>query len=185
MKNWKKTWNDSEWIRRRTENYNIVNKFLKDTNKSNLLDIGCGFAIESSILSKEYNTHIYLLDGDTTTNNKTQKRHNDFGKTETMQFYNKLEDIEEKVKKITTNYTIIDCNNIKLDDKLKFDIIWSFRSCGFHYPLSTYRKLCLKHSHKNTKFIFDIRKGTIPKDINIEKILYEDKKKITAVIKFI
>jgi acyl-CoA synthetase (AMP-forming)/AMP-acid ligase II len=50
-----------------------------------------------------------------------------------------------------------DCNNIDIPENIKFDLITSYLSCGYHYPISTYKELILKHSHKDTKLVFDLR----------------------------
>jgi hypothetical protein len=59
-----------------------------------------------------------------------------------------------------------------LSEDLKFDLITSYLSCGYHYPLSTYKELILKHSHKDTKLVFDIRnrKGALILEEGVEVV---------------
>ena len=63
-------------------------------------------------------------------------------------------------------------------------------SCGFHYPVNTYRDLILKHSHKNTKVIMDIRiryKKTIQhvkeEGVEILKVIAQRNKYMMAELK--
>lgn len=103
-----------------------------------------------------------------------------------MGFYNKITDIQKVLDddKIV-NYKLLNVNNYSIPAEQKFDVICSWFSCGFHYPLSVYKELILKHSHKNTELIFDIRKKNIDDNqVEIVKILEEGEKHIKAVIKF-
>ena len=84
--------------------------------------------------------------------------------------------------------TIVD--NINLDSDLKFDLITSWVSCGFHYPANTYKELIEKHSTSDTKIILDIRKNKqqivgSEQGIEIVNILNERQKYVTAEVKFL
>jgi hypothetical protein len=67
-------------------------------------------------------------------------------------------------------------------------------SCGFHYPLNTYYEFIKKHSHNDTKYIFDIRirkyknsdfvKILLPPEVKILKTIYECDKYHTCELKF-
>ena len=61
---------------------------------------------------------------------------------------------------------------LNIPENKKFDYIFSYSSCGVHYPLETYKELILKHSHKNTVCIFDLRKHTLPKLRNKIQIIH-------------
>jgi hypothetical protein len=93
-------------------------------------------------------------------------------------------------KRNTKNYHLVDANNIIIPEDKKFDVITSWLSCGFHYPVSTYKDLILKHSHENTKVVMDLRTHIKTKQIILEdgveivEVLNTYKKYSTAVIRF-
>ena len=72
--------------------------------------------------------------------------------------YHSFEKLRSELDKLETkNYRLIDCNNIEIQEDIKFDLITSWLSCGFHYPISTYKNLIKKHSHDNTVVAMDVR----------------------------
>jgi hypothetical protein len=100
--------------------------------------------------------------------------------------------LDAELRKLNTpTYHLIDCNVLNIRDDIKFDIITSWLSCGFHYPVSTYRELILKHSHKNTRVVVDLRtlgKGQEPileGGVEIVSVLERYKKHVTAEIRFV
>jgi len=103
-----------------------------------------------------------------------------------MAFYNKLDDIEKILNEDEIkNYKILNVNNFIIPPEQKFDLICSWFSCGFHYPVDTYKNLILAHSHENTELVFDLRTKNIDSlDIKIVRILEEGEKHTKAVIKF-
>jgi hypothetical protein len=139
---------------------------------------------EAQLFQEKHNTSLYLLEGDFE-DTKENRRDVNYGTVESFKFYNKVSDLKEWWDSQKLDYTFVDANNIRLDDSLKFDLIYSSVSCGFHYPASTYKDLISKHSHKNTKIIFDIRKKSEQHDIKIIKVIAETKKYVTAEIQFI
>jgi hypothetical protein len=105
-------------------------------------------------------------------------------------FYYKLDFLRDQLDKLgTKDYRLIDSNNIRLPWNIKFDLITSWVSCGFHYPVNTYRELILKHSKESTHVVMDLR--VLPKtqdpvlDENIElvEIVNNRRKYVTAEIK--
>jgi SAM-dependent methyltransferase len=185
MSQWLDFWNtSSDYQQEKTNSFNIVNHYLK-TPPATILDIGCGLAFESRMFNKRYGSELWLLDGDVNDNPKTS-RDIRFGAVETMAFYNKLEDIEQALKHDNIdNYTLLNAKNFKIPKEQKFDIICSWFSCGFHYPLDAYKELILAHSHHETKLIFDLRTKTADKlGVEILQILEQGEKHIKAVIKF-
>jgi len=190
-------WMQGEWIypdyqKMKEENFRILDNYLK-IKPTKLLDIGCGLAWESRLFSEKYGTELWLVDGDVDANeNKSSAA--DIGyhtSSDNFLFYNKLETLEKKLNQLETkNYKLIDCNNISIPDDVKFDLITSWLSCGFHYPINTYKDLILKHSHENTVIVFDIRLQLKTHEIfypedNIEIIqsLATNRKRLTAHIK--
>jgi hypothetical protein len=185
-------WADPDYQKMKQDNFNVLDQYLKNKPK-NLLDIGCGLAWESRLFSEKYGTNLWLIDGDVDANN-TKSSGYDVGyhsSSNNFLFYNKLETLNEKLIDLgTQNYNLIDCNNITIPDDVKFDVITSWLSCGFHYPINTYRDLILKHSHENTVVVFDIRLKLKTNEIyhpeenvSIVNVLATNRKRLTAHVK--
>ena len=126
-----------------------------------ILDIGCGLAWESRLFNEKYNSELWLLDGDAK-NNDTKSPKANTGKyhatIDDFLFYHPLDNLDIELKKLgTTNYHLVDCNNINIPEDVKFDLITSWVSCGFHYPVNIYKELILKHSHPGTRIVMDLR----------------------------
>jgi hypothetical protein len=187
-------WNTELYQQLKKENFEIVNSYL-DVPPKKILDIGCGLAWESRLFNQLHDTELWLMDGDTK-NNETKPltaaaRSYHVDPNEFLYYY-PLQKLDDELKNLgTKNYHLIDCNNIQIDNDVKFDLITSWISCGFHYPASTYRDLILKHSHENTKIIFDMRikrkqsNPIIESGVEIVHKLNERSKYVTAEIKFI
>jgi hypothetical protein len=153
-------WDKAVYRGYKKENFEILDKFL-GSKPMKILDIGCGLAWESRLFNEKYNSELWLLDGDTRDNESksptatTGKYHTS---TDEFLFYHPLSELDAELKKLgTKNYHLIDCNNINISEDIKFDLITSWVSCGFHYPVNTYRDLILKHSHVNTRVVMDLR----------------------------
>lgn len=188
-------WSTPLYQSHKKENFEILDDYLRISPK-NILDIGCGLAWESRLFHEKYESELYLLDGDTSANDSkpdmssTEKYHTS---TDDFLFYHPLEKLDESLKQLgTKNYHLIDCNNIFISDEVKFDLITSWVSCGFHYPVNTYRDLIQKHSHENTRIIMDLRivykKTKLPEPeegIEVVKIINHRNKYAMAELKFI
>lgn len=187
-------WNTDHYRQQKRENFELASKYLPVAPKK-ILDIGCGLAWESRLFNQTYGSELWLLDGDTK-NNDTKSPSaatgNYHSTSDEFLYYYPLQKIDNELKKLgTENYHLIDCNNIQIDENIKFDLITSWVSCGFHYPSSTYRDLILKHSHPDTKIIFDIRIKTkqstpfLEPGVEIVNRLNQRRKYVTAEIKFV
>jgi hypothetical protein len=186
-------WANPEYQQSKQLNFEILSKDLV-TPPSKLLDIGCGLAWESRLINEKYNTELWLLDGDSSANESKPSFARDINYNESAEqflFYHPLTLLNDELVKLgTKNYHLIDCNNINISEDIKFDVITSWLSCGFHYPATTYKDLILKHSHKDTRIIVDIRtsvKHSVPileDGVEIVKILHTRRKAIIAEIKF-
>lgn len=138
------------------ENFDVLDKYL-EAPPLKILDIGCGLAWESRHFYHKYGSELWLLDGDIK-NNTTGTTGSYHTTADDFLFYHPLTDLDTEFKKANIqNYHLVDCNNINIPSDVKFDLITSWLSCGFHYPVNTYRDLILKHSHENTKVIMDLR----------------------------
>jgi SAM-dependent methyltransferase len=143
------------------ENFEILDKFLGSAPMK-ILDIGCGLAWESRLFNEKYGCELWLLDGDATEGNKNKSKESSDVKyhqsADSFLLYHSFEKLQSELDKLgTKNYHLIDCNNINIPEDIKFDLITSWVSCGFHYPVNTYKDLILKHSHANTRVVMDLR----------------------------
>ena len=153
-------WDRESYQKSKRENFETLDAYL-DYPPKRILDIGCGLAWESRMFNEKYGTELWLLDGDVTDNEtklKTASSGSYHYTADEFLFYHKLDTLDKELKKLNTqNYRLIDCNNINIPEEIKFDLITSWASCGFHYPINTYRNLILKHSTADTRVIMDLR----------------------------
>jgi SAM-dependent methyltransferase len=194
---YQKDWINEEWFtpeyqQIKKENFEKLDKYL---NKPpvRILDIGCGLAWESRFFNQKYNSELYLLDGDFDSNPVDKKLMQARYSTDSKEFafYYKLDFLKKELDKLNTNnYTLVDCNNIHIDKSVKFDLITSWVSCGFHYPINTYRDLILKHSHANTVIVMDLRILTktvspvVDENVEIVNEVNKRQKYVTSHIRF-
>ncbi len=186
-KKWSSIWaNNDRFFAGRLEKFNILDQHL-ESPPATILDIGCGLAVESELFQKKYGCDLYLLDGDSNKNSSNQVRDIDYGDANSMQFYLTREYLEQQWQARGMRYQFVDASNPVLDPNLKFDLIYSSKSCGFHYPLSTYKDLIAHHSHANTVIIIDLRKPYLVHEnawFTIEQRIIEWNKGITAQVSF-
>lgn len=182
-------WQNDEYLKSKEISFNLIESFLTHPPK-NILDIGCGLAFESEMFQKKYNCNLHLLDGDFE-DSKNATRDRKFGSADTMAFYSKISDLQKSFDERNLRYTFVDANNINIPKNLKFDLIYSNVSCGFHYPLNTYLNLLRDHTDKNSIMIFDIHTRYFKEQINdlfdlVESRNYPGLKKVAKFrLKFI
>lgn len=182
-KNWIERWLDGGHANHKFYMYQTILNYLQSPPKT-LLDIGCGLAFESEYFQKEHGTKLYLLEGDTDST-KNNLRDVSYGKADNFKFYNKIPDLIKSFDERQLKYNFVDANAINIPEDVKFDLIYSNASCGFHYPVNTYKNLILKHSHNKTKIIVDLRKRVYQSDIKIKEVIVESRKYIKAEIEFV
>jgi hypothetical protein len=185
-KTWLKTWNTVEYNNHKLKTFNLIDNYIKKS-PIRILDIGCGWAFESEMFQKKYNCNLYLLDGDYYSNTENQVRHGFWGPAENMKFYTNVNYLIKSFEERNLKYTFLNVNNLTLDKKINFDLIYSFLSCGFHYPANTYKDFILNHSNEKSIIIMDIWKESIDeqlKDFEVIKIIDEGINNYTAHLKF-
>jgi SAM-dependent methyltransferase len=184
-KEWINAWQSDTHLNKKQLMFNIVDDYIKKAPMS-ILDIGCGLAFESEMFQKKYDCNLYLLDGDFESTQDRSRKVN-YANVESMAFYSKIPDLKQSWDKRKLRYNFIDANTLDLDDDQKFDLVYSFESCGFHYPIATYKNFLKKHTDENTVFIFDIRRKTSKEQLKeciILDKLYTSKKYDTYSLKF-
>jgi SAM-dependent methyltransferase len=179
-------WNSEDYINSVESCFKIVDQYL-DKPPVRILDIGCGFAGVSELFQKKYGTEIWLLDGDSETT-KDRPRKAKYGEVSDFKFYMPLEILHNHWKEKNLQYTFIDANNIEIPKKIKFDLVYSWLSCGYHYPIETYKNLILEHTDEFSKIILDFRRKTLSsqlKDFDIINYLEgtESSKRVKLHIK--
>ena len=185
-------WDSDVYQGYKRENFDILDTHL-ETSPLKILDIGCGLAWESRYFYHKYGSELWLLDGDTKDNeDKIYGTDGSYHPTaDNFLFYHPLSKLDDEFKRVNIqHYHLIDCNNINIPSDVKFDLITSWLSCGFHYPVNTYRDLILKHSHENTKVVMDLRiryrkvRQPVKEDgVEIVNVLNYRNKYMTAEIK--
>jgi SAM-dependent methyltransferase len=181
-------WQSDEYNTAKQISFNLLDSFLISPPK-NILDIGCGLAFESELFQKKYNSNLFLLDGNFE-ESKNATRDRKYGSAETMAFYTKISNLTNSFNERKLKYTFIDANNINIPNDLKFDLIYSNVSCGYHYPLNTYSALLRKHTTSDSIMIFDIHSAYLNEQIKEEfeiieyKNYPEQKKTIKCKLKF-
>ena len=117
-----------------------------------------------------------------------QSRDTKFDRADNFAYYHSKQQLNAEWDRLgltRTHFTPENCNT--LDDWV-FDLIFSFKSCGAHYPMSTYTDFIRKHSNKNTRLIFDLRTGqdtvnSIGTDYQIVDVIVHSKKHQTVELK--
>lgn len=176
---WWDKWNTEFKREKLKESFDVLDSFLTSAPK-NILDIGCGLAYESEMFQKKYNSNLYLLDGDFE-DTKNNQRDVGFGDASSMKFYNPISRLKESFDNRGMKYTFIDANNIEIPENVKFDLVYSNLSCGFHYPVNTYYNLLKTHTTDDSILIFDIKNSESVEDqfeIIERKSAYKGQKKI-------
>jgi len=172
MFDWMKKWTCGDMHKeRRLKIFDAVYKHTGDVKK--MVDIGCGLAREAEHYQKKCGTELWLLDGDVSYT-KNNQREVGFGDVSSMKFYNPISRLKESFDSRGMSYTFVDAYNIDIPEDVKFDLFYSSKSCGFHYPASTYREFVKKHSHKNSMVIFDIQNDSNQDDFIVKNVVYED-----------
>ena len=186
MSRWLQIWDTPEYQELKEQDINFVLEYFADHPPKKILDIGCGLAWESRAMQQNFGSELWLLDGDPQGQDTRKSEVGWRGDADNMSFYNSLEELDELLQQLgTENYHLVDANNIQIDEDVKFDLVYSAISCGFHYNANTYMDLIQKHSHENTKIIFDLRTKNLQQDNTIIKeILVVGRKHKKCLIEF-
>ena len=154
----------------------MLERYLPSPPKR-ILDIGCGYAHISDMFQKKYGTELYLLDGDISYNTAHATRAANYGAVEDFMFYVPADDLKKEWDRQGMRYTFLDAKDVAIADDVEFDLVYSWISCGFHYPVSTYKKLIQKHTTAQSTIIMDFRRKTLNeqmKDFDIVQRLNGD-----------
>ena len=142
------------------KDYQQIKSYLP-SQASNILDIGCGLGLIDIALSNHYNSEVNLHLLDKTQDLQEGENVRGFNKQYT--FYNSLNGSKETLitngvqrDKIYT-YEVGQHEGL---NQVKFDLIVSLLSCGWHYGIETYIDLIKNQLVKDGVLILDIRHNT-------------------------
>lgn len=157
---------------------------------SRILDIGCGFALTSKLFQDKYGTELYLLEGEK--EGGTGERTGKWGKVDDFRYYLPVSLLQETWQSQGMDFTFVNGDTPCIDQDIKFDLVYSWLSCGFHYPVSTYRNLIKQHTTADSVIIMDFRcfRGRFftnfaEEGIEVIKEIDSDDKKRTLHIRFL
>lgn len=178
------SWLGRKYVERKQECFEMVDRWLPSPQKR-ILDIGCGYAKVSELFQKKYNCDLWLLDGDI--DNSPGSRIGKWGSVDTFQFYLPLTRLRQQWDAENLRYHCVDASDIHIDSNITFDLVYSWVSCGFHYPVSVYKNLIQQHTNDDSVIIMEFRSGTIDQQIHDFDIVHTftvDDKKQCHQIKF-
>jgi SAM-dependent methyltransferase len=186
MTDWLNVWSNDNFSKFKENNFTNIYGYLEKP-PTRILDIGCGLAYESEMFQKKYGSELYLLDGEQDLDGKHQDGFNK--ETDNFAHYNTIADLKKSYDSRNMKYTFVDSNNIDIPEDVKFDLIVSFASCGFHYPADTYKELIQKHSTDDTVVILDLRANVkTPNDLTVVNVISvhpeKNPKRKTCHVKF-
>lgn len=173
MKKWMTKWTTEKWYEDKQKR--IFEALYRHTDAvETMIDIGCGLAHGPEYYQKKCGAKLWLLDGDVSYT-EDRKREIGYSDVDTFKFYTPISELKESYDERGLDYTFVDAYNIDIPEDVKFDLFYSTKSCGFHYPANTYRDFVKKHSHENSIVIFDIKNDSKQDDFIVKNVIYEDK----------
>ncbi|MEP5152200.1 class I SAM-dependent methyltransferase [Planktotalea sp.] len=126
---------------------------FEDKKPKTIADIGCGYALFDLFLAKKYGTKLRLIDLESNEN-----RH--FGFQEEGAAYSSLANATKLLTDNGVKKSAIQTFNPEKDDLsgiTDLDYAFSFISCGYHYPWTTYEDFFKNNVAKNGRVILDVR----------------------------
>ena len=188
--NYQNVWQKPKYIAIKQRLFEKVDAYIGRPTKC-ILDIGCGFAKTSELFQKKYGCDLYLLESDIGKSSGT--RIGKWGSADNFQWYLPISRLEQAWQEQGMSYNLVDGSDPKIPSDVKFDLVYSWLSCGFHYPVSTYKTLIQNHTHKDSIIIVDFRNNLTASQIaqsdqnqyRIIKVLEENNKKRTCHIEFV
>jgi SAM-dependent methyltransferase len=144
------------------KDYDMIREYLpKDA--SNILDIGCGLGLINIPLYNHYNTavNLHLLDKTNSISSNQSVR----GFNKEYVFYNSMDatrDILTSNGVLNENVHTYEVSKESIEQlyKIKYDLIISLLSCGWHYSIETYMDLIKNTLSPNGVLVLDIRHDT-------------------------
>ena len=119
-----------------------------------VIDIGCGQGGVAAIMNILWGCEIWLIDGIGGGNRESQ-----YGPEKEMKYYSTWTDLPDTFQKWGCRMDLV--HFVSIDEAKNYnwptvDLIMSFRSCGFHYPMNTYEWLYKKINTEDTRYYMTI-----------------------------
>jgi len=154
------TWLDPVYVQGKRGVFEMVDQYLP-TPPRRILDIGAGYAHVSQFFQQRYGTELWLLDGDRSLNTDQHTRKAKYGPVENFQFYAPVTQLKKHWDSQQMRYTFVNAADPLIDPTVKFDLVYSWISCGFHYPVTVYKDLIMSHTDETSVIIMDFRRKTL------------------------
>jgi SAM-dependent methyltransferase len=171
---WMQTWRSAEYTDLKQQEIDRVCEYLDQDPPHRVLEIGCGLAQDSVQMQKRWGSHTWLIDVNSDELDH-ERRHKDYGPTDTMQAYHSLGELDLAIQQQHPGfrYTLWNGRDLPPTD-LRFDLVYSNRSMGFHYPVSAYRDYIQAHSHPRTRMIVQLRHNISDSAIRVLHTIHSD-----------
>ncbi len=142
--------------------YRALSPVLKQLSLKRVADIGCGYAFFDLFLSREFNAELVLIDLET-----NDRRH--FGFRKAGAAYSSLKTAQDFL--VTNgipaeNITTLNPKTTAPETVSLVDLVVSFLSCGFHYPVDSYLPFLDHALVPGGSAIFDLRAKTADAQID-------------------
>jgi SAM-dependent methyltransferase len=141
--------------------YKNMAPMLKQLAPKRVADIGCGYAFFDLFLARDLGTKLLLIDLES-----NERRH--FGFKKEGAAYSSLARAKEMLMANQVAYEDIHTVNPEQEDPAecgKVDLVTSFLSCGFHYPVSLYDRFFTTAVQPSGSAIIDLREATAEKQL--------------------
>ena len=101
-----------------------------------------------------------------------------YGPASEFKFYTPVSKLQESFDSRNLRYEFINAEFPSFKRKIEMDVIVSTASCGFHYPVTTYKELIKSVSNKKTQIFMELRKGVPHEGIKITNQIHEFSKSV-------
>ncbi len=187
--NYQHTWNKPQYIEGKRQLFERIDAYIGRPPRR-ILDIGCGFAKTSELFQKKYGCELYLMESDI--GNSPGSRIGKWGTAESFQWYLPIERLKQAWDSQGMTYTLVDGARLDVPADVKFDVVYSWLSCGFHYPVTTYKKFIQEHVTDDAVIIMDFRGNLnsqeqadlVSTEYEVVKVVEASDKKRTLHIRF-
>ena len=187
--NYQDVWCKPQYIEGKRQLFERMDDYIARPPRR-ILDIGCGFAKTSELFQKKYGCELYLLESDMS--NSPGRRIGKWGTVDSFQWYLPIERLRQAWDSQGMTYTHVDGATLDVPADVKFDVIYSWLSCGFHYPVTTYKKFIQDHASEDAVIIMDFRGNLtahqqatqLSSEYEVIKVLETSNKKRTLHIRF-
>lgn len=151
--------NQDFYLEMSASEYKVIEHYIQSPKR--VLELGCGLGRFSIFLNSQLDTgpEFFLADY-----SKISERVK-YGWNPADSFYNNL-DLTKEFCNLNglSNLSIIDLEKESVSSLSDIDLVMSFLSVGFHYPIEQYMDHLLDITTDDATFIFGIRKGKYNED---------------------